>query len=74
MQRYTLECCVDSVESALAAEKGGATRLNCAVRLWWAVFRQALHCFVRSKSSAICSINVLLRPRYGDFCYTDAGN
>lgn len=72
MQRYTLECCVDSVESALAAEKGGATRLELCSALVVGGLSPSVALFHAVKERCSLPINVLLRPRYGDFCYTDA--
>ena len=55
---YTLEVCVDSTASALAAKRGGAGRLElCA-----ALLRQV-------KAETGLPVRALLRPRFGDFCY-----
>lgn len=71
-EQFVLEACVDSLESALAAKEGGATRLELCANLMIggtspspALFRE-----IRTRVSA--PIRVLLRPRFGDFLYTEA--
>ena len=67
---YTLECCVDSVESALAAYQGGATRLELCSSLITGGLSPSLALFHEIRRQCGIRIHVLLRPRFGDFLYT----
>ena len=66
-----LECCVDSVESAVAAAENGADRLELCANLLIGGTTPDINLFYRVKRAVNAKINVLLRPRFGDFCYTD---
>lgn len=70
-KNYLLECCVDSVESAIAAAEGGADRLELCAALIIGGISPSTALFEQVRKSCDLPIRVLLRPRFGDFLYTD---
>ena len=71
MRKYTLEICVDSVESAINAERGKATRLELCSNLIIGGTTPTKSLFEEVKKNVNIPINVLIRPRFGDFLYSD---
>lgn len=71
MGKYILEVCVDSAESAEAAAKGGADRVELCGNLVIGGTTPETDLFEKIRSLIDIKINVLIRPRYGDFLYTE---
>ncbi len=72
MDKFILEVCVDSVESAVAAAKGGATRIELCANLIIGGTSPSPYLFEEIRKHTQIPIHVLLRPRFGDFCYTES--
>lgn len=62
---------MDSVESALAAEAGGADRLELCSNLIIGGTTPTLALFDEIRNRTDIRIHALIRPRFGDFLYTD---
>lgn len=66
-----LEVCIDSVESALIAQEGGADSLEVCANLIIGGTTPSVSQFKQIRKSCDRELFVLIRPRYGDFLYTD---
>ena len=68
-----LEVCIDSVASACAAQEGGADRLElCSALIIGGLSPSpALHATLRTRGVSL-PIRAMVRPRFGDFLYSDA--
>ncbi|MGP1434542.1 MAG: copper homeostasis protein CutC [Catonella sp.] len=71
MKDYILECCVDRLSSAVNGEKGGATRFELCANLIIGGTTPGLTLFRQVRENTNLPIHVLIRNRFGDFCYTD---
>ncbi|MEQ8475726.1 copper homeostasis protein CutC [Fulvivirga sp.] len=68
---YQLEICANSVQSVINAEKAGAQRVELCDNLWEGGTTPSAATIKLAKEKTKIAIYVLVRPRGGDFVYSD---
>ena len=71
VDRPIIEICLESVESVIAAEKGGADRVELCSDLFEGGLTPTIGTVKTALKKSNIKINAMIRPRGGDFCYSD---
>lgn len=66
-----VEICLEGVDSAVTAFNNGADRIELCANLLEGGTTPSFGCIKQCVELVKCPIQVMIRPRGGDFCYSD---
>ncbi len=69
--KYLIEVCAAQVQSALAAQEGGAKRVELCDNLFEGGTTPSYAAIKIARAKLKIGLNVMIRPRGSDFCYSD---
>lgn len=67
----TAEICLENIESAVAAQQGGANRIKLCHNLTVGGTTPSIGMISQVRKHMQIELQVIIRPRGGDFCYSD---
>ena len=70
--RILIEICCGSVDDAVAAQTGGADRIELNSSLFLGGLTPSLGCVIETMERVDIPVMVMIRPRSGGFCYTES--
>ena len=69
--KYLIEVCCAHLQSGIAAQEGGAARIELCDNLYEGGTTPSFAAIKMAKEKLNIGINVMIRPRGSDFCYSD---